>query len=219
MRKSAALFCILLATCAASAGAQAVPSATARHLSITAGGTASVFQPSYSGDWAAETVPVSPCYPNSVCNPVANRSPYPLFGIGAYVDLRFTHWIQLEAEGRWMRYNQNNPTGTTNGGIYFDNYLVGPRVPLHRIWKANPYAKALVGYGKMNLGYYPGLCSGDCVAAGRFTALAFGGGADIKLTRRVSLRALDVEYQYWPQWGNSSLAPYGVSVGVGYRIF
>ena len=180
---------------------------------------ASLFQPSYAGDWSAETAPPTPCATGSVCSPVSNSSPYGLFGVGAYVDVRFTRWIQLEAEGRWMRYNQYNPTATSGGGIYFDNYLVGPRVPLRRIWKANTYAKALVGYGKMNMGFYPGLCYGDCIASGRFTALAFGGGADIKLTRRISLRAFDAEYQYWPQWGNSSLSPYGVSMGIGYKIF
>jgi hypothetical protein len=54
---------------------------------------------------------------------------------------------------------------------------------------------------------------------GRFTDIAFGGGADIKLTRRISLRAFDVEYQYWPAWGNSTLSPYGASMGVSYRVF
>ena len=56
-------------------------------------------------------------------------------------------------------------------------------------------------------------------AHGRFTALAFGGGVDLKLTKRISLRAVDVEYQYWPLWGNSTLSPYGASMGIGYKIF
>jgi len=54
---------------------------------------------------------------------------------------------------------------------------------------------------------------------GRFTDIAFGGGLDIKLTRKISLRAMDAEYHYWPSWGNTKLLPYGVSVGVGYKIF
>jgi hypothetical protein len=219
MRRSVALFCILLAAGAVSAGAQVVPSATARHISITAGGMASLFQPSYAGDWVSQTTPPSTCTTSTVCSPISNPGPFGLFGVGAYVDVRFTHWIQLEAEGRWLRFNQYNPTGTTNGGIYQDNYLVGPRVPLHRVWKANTYGKVLVGYGMMNLGFYPGLCYGTCIASGRFTNLALGGGADIKLNRKFSLRVVDVEYQYWPQWGNTSLSPYGVSMGVGYKIF
>jgi hypothetical protein len=63
------------------------------------------------------------------------------------------------------------------------------------------------------------LCTGQCEATGRFTAVAFGGGADIRLNRRFSLRAFDAEYQYWPTWGNSSLSPYGVSMGIGYKVF
>jgi hypothetical protein len=42
---------------------------------------------------------------------------------------------------------------------------------------------------------------------------------DIKLTKRISIRAIDVEYQEWPRWLNSSLYPYGASVGIGYKVF
>jgi hypothetical protein len=212
MRRSVVLFCILLAAGTASAYAQAVPAATARHVSITAGGMASLFQPSFQGDWQAETVPPTYCYPTSVCAPVSAASPFGLFGVGAYVDVKFTRWIQIEAEGRWLRFNQYQ-------NIHQDNYLIGPRVPIHRFWKAEVYGKALIGYGSMDLGVYPGLCTGQCEATGRFTAVAFGGGADIRLNRRFSLRAFDAEYQYWPTWGNSSLSPYGVSMGIGYKVF
>jgi len=214
MRRSVALFCILLTAAAASAAAQVVPAAIGRQISITAGGMGSLFQPSFQGDWDTA------CSTLVLCQPVSNRSQSGLFGVGAYVDVKFTRWIQLEAEGRWLRFNQYNPTLTTGGGIYEDNYLIGPRVPIVHVWKASVYGKALVGYGNMNLGSYPGYCpTGACVASGRFTDIAFGGGADIKLTRRITLRAFDAEYQYWPQWGASSLSPYGVSVGVAYRVF
>lgn len=220
MRKPACLFCILLVAGTASVYAQAVPSAAARHFSITAGGMASLFQPSFQGDWLAQTNPVSLCTQNSVCAPVSNPSPFGLFGAGAYVDVRFTRWIQIEAEARWLRFNQYNPTEPLGGGIHQDNYLIGPRIPIHRFWKATVYGKALVGYGSMDLGLYPGLCPAvPCEATGRFTTVAFGGGTDIRLTRRISLRAFDAEYQYWPQWASTSLSPYGVSTGVGYRIF
>ena len=54
---------------------------------------------------------------------------------------------------------------------------------------------------------------------GKFTDIAFGGGVDIKLTKRISLRAADFEYQYYPFWGNTTLSPYGASVGMSYKIF
>ena len=189
MRRSfAALFCILLATAALSTHAQVVPAATGRGLSITVGGLASAFQPDYAGGGVAATS--------------SNR----LYGIGTYVDVRFTRWFQVEAEGRWLRFNQYV-------NINQDNYLIGPRLPIPHahFWRATPYAKVLVGYGKMNFEFNE--------AHGRFTDIAYGGGVDIKLTRRISIRAIDFEFQQWPKWLNSSLAPYGASVGVGYKIF
>ena len=187
-RTFAAFFCILLATAALSTRAQVVPAATGRGLSITAGGLASAFQPDYEGGAAAATS--------------SNR----LYGIGTYVDVRFTRWFQVEAEGRWLRFNQYV-------NINQDNYLIGPRLPIPHahFWRATPYAKVLVGYGKMNFEYNE--------AHGRFTDIAYGGGVDIKLTKRISVRAIDFEFQQWPKWLNSSLAPYGASVGVGYKIF
>jgi hypothetical protein len=83
-------------------------------------------------------------------------------------------------------------------------------VPLHKFWKATPYAKVLIGVGKMNFNFN--------YATGRFTDIAYGGGVDIAVSKRLSVRAVDFEYQQWPAWLSSSLYPYGVSAGVSYRI-
>jgi hypothetical protein len=186
-RSIVAWLSILLAAAILPAHAQVAPSATARQFSITAGVLASGFQPDYQGGF------------------VAQASPYPLYGAGAYVDVELTRWIQVEAEGRWLRFNALD-------GITESNYLIGPRLPIQRLrfWRATPYAKVLIGYGKMNFEYNYG--------TGRFTDIAYGGGVDIKLTKRISARG-DFEYQQWPQWLNSSLYPYGASVGIGYKIF
>jgi hypothetical protein len=179
------LFCILFA--AGAARAQVVPSATSGHLSLTAGGLASVFQPDYAGFGVAQTAP--------------NR----LYGIGAFVDVRFSRWFQVEGEGRWQRFNEFE-------GINQDNYLIGPRLPIHRFQflHATPYVKVLGGMARMNFE--------DNDAWGRFTDIAYGGGVDFRLTKRFSARG-DFEYQQWPKWLTSSLYPYGASVGVGYKIF
>jgi len=172
-------FCILLFAAAAS-NAQVVPSASGRGLSLTAGALGSAFQPDYAGAGVEQTSP--------------NR----LYGVGAYVDLRLTRWVQFEGEGRWLRYNQYL-------GITEDNYLIGPRLPIHRFGRATPYAKVLVG-----------LASGSFLA-GHATSLAFGGGVDYRLTKRISVRAIDFEYQRWNV--TPTLYPYGISAGVGYKIF
>ena len=173
--------------------AQVAPSAYDKGISITAGGEASAFQPDYAGFGVPQTA--------------TNR----LYGIGTFVDVKFTPWIQIEAEGRWLNFNQAD-------GIYETNYLIGPRLPIYklRFWRATPYGKVLIGYGRLNFETGNGW--------GRYTALSFGGGLDIKMTRRINLRLPDFEYQSWPSFSEGgaktyNLAPYGLSVGVSYRIF
>jgi hypothetical protein len=185
----------LVAAVALSAYGQVVPSAFAKGLSLRAGGEASVYQPDYTGFGIPEHAPFSNY----------------LYGIGTYVDLKVTPWIQFEAEGRWLRFRQVD-------GIYEDNYLIGPRLPIYR-WHfkhATPYAKVLIGYGKLNFENGNGW--------GRYTQLAYGGGLDIKMSKRINVRLPDFEYQQWLNWteGNGksyNLFPYGVSVGVSYRVF
>jgi Outer membrane protein beta-barrel domain len=169
--------------------AQVVAAATGRQLSISAGGMVSGFQPDYAGGGIAETSP--------------NR----LYGFGAYVDVKFTRWFQVEGEARWLKLNQL-------ANINQSNYLIGPRLPIQKLhfWRATPYAKVLIGLGDMNFEFNE--------ATGRFTDIAYGGGLDVKLTRRISLRAIDFEYQQWPRWiNNQQLFPYGASVGIGYKVF
>lgn len=181
--------------------AQAVESAIGRQFSVTAGGMASIFQPDYVYDsWACS----QPCLTSSAWYPVAQTGTQPLLGVGAYVDLKFTRWVQIEAEGRWLRFNQY-------AGVNEDNYLIGPKVPVFQMGRTTAYAKVLGGYSNMVFGTGNG--------NGKFSALAFGGGVDMRLTKRITLRAADFEYQYWPAWGNSSLSPYGASMGIGYRFF
>jgi opacity protein-like surface antigen len=193
-RLNVLLSSILFVATAASLGAQTLPSATSRQLSVTAGGIASIAQPDYFGKWSS----TAPYYP------VAQSSNYPLFGVGAFVDVKFSRWIQLEAEARWLRFNQYTD-------IRQDNYLIGPRVPLYEMGKATLYGKGLIGFSKMNFDTY-----GD---HGTFTTIALGGGVDYRLTKKISLRAIDFEYQDWPKWGNSSLMPYAASAGISYKIF
>jgi hypothetical protein len=191
-RSIPALLFILVAAGTLVARAQVVPSAYNRGISIVAGAEGSAFQPDYAGFGVPQTSP--------------NR----LYGIGTFVDVKFKPWLQIEAEGRWLHYNELD-------GIYENNYLIGPRLPIYRLhfWRATPYGKFLIGYGRLNFE--------DNNGWGRYTALAYGGGLDIKMTSRINLRLPDFEYQQWPKWSEGSpktenLFPYGVSVGVSYRV-
>jgi hypothetical protein len=162
------------------AHAQVVPSATEQQFSITAGALGSAFQPDFT---EAEGVHSSPDY---------------LFGVGAYVDIRFTRWVQIEAEGRWLRFNPNLNFNESN-------YLAGFRLPVHHFGRFTPYAKALYGIGSADF------------LTGRASDLTLGGGVDYRLSKKFSLRAADFEYQRWRT--TPTLTPYGFSVGIGYKIF
>jgi len=171
--------CILFLCAALSLHAQVLPSATSGGLSLDAGALGTAFQPDYAGEGIAQTSP--------------NR----LYGIGAYVDARFSRWVQIEGEGRWLRFNEYL-------GIDQNTYLVGPRVPIHEFRKFTPYGKVMVGLG-----------SGSFLSGQSFV-LAYGGGLDYRLTRRFTVRG-DFEYQRWQI--TPLLYPYGVSAGISYKIF
>jgi hypothetical protein len=190
-----AMLLVLAASTTRLAQAQAEYSASEKHISAAVGGTISIFQPDFAGNY-------SPIPPH---NALAGTSPYPLIGLGVYLDVKLAHWVQLEVEGRRLRFDQYNH-------IYEDNYLAGGRVPICRLWKAGIYGKVLGGFSKMQF-------SGDPGNHGRVTDIAFGGSADIKMTRRITLRAIDFEYQHMSARHFANFSPYGASVGIAYRLF
>ncbi|HUX44265.1 MAG TPA: outer membrane beta-barrel protein [Terracidiphilus sp.] len=191
MRRTAwVVWVVLLCAGSVTARAQVAPAATQSRIAVTAGGMGSAFQPDYAGGG------------------IAQASPNRLFGMGAYVDVRFRRWVQLEAEGRWQRLNQFHE-------IHQDNYLIGPRIPIGTYFgRVTPYGKVLFGMTHMNFEYGEATCT--C------WTIAYGGGEDVKLNDRWRLRAVDFEYQQLPNWyqlQNSQLHPYGVSMGISYRVF
>jgi hypothetical protein len=175
-----ALICVALTYSTFSAHAQVVPSATSRSFTVDAGGLGSMFQPDYAGEGIAQTSP--------------NR----LYGVGAYVDARFSRWVQIEAEGRWLRFNQYL-------GIDENSYLIGPRIPIKTFHRLTPYGKVLVGSGTGSF------------LSGQSFVISYGGGVDYRLSRKFTLRAFDFEYQQWNV--TPTLWPYGGSVGLSYKIF
>jgi Outer membrane protein beta-barrel domain len=164
--------------------AQVAPAATKSGLSLSAGAEGSVFQPDYAGN----------------SNPNELTSPERLYGVGAYVDARFTRWVQIEAEGRWLQFNEYQ-------GIGENTYMIGPRVPICEFHRWSPYGKFLVGWGSGAGGWL----------TGRAGTYAFGGGVEYRLSHRITIRPFDFEYQRWQV--NPTLWPYGGSAGLSYRIF
>jgi len=187
MRRSIlAFFCIASSLAIVSAHAQVAPAATRNTFSLSAGGLGSLVQPDYAG------------------NGIAQTSPQRLYGAGAYVDAHFNRWVQIEAEGRWLHFNQYYPPGSLTG-IDENTYLIGPRIPITTFHKVTPYGKFLFGLGN------------GTFLSGNVLVLAYGGGVDYRLTRRFTVRAFDFEYQQWRV--APTLYPYGGSVGISYKIF
>ena len=177
------LFCLVFVSASALASAQVGPSGIHRGFLLNAGGEASTFQPDYDGN---------------IRNGATESSPYRLFGPGAYVDARFTRWIQIEAEGRWLRFNEFENIGQST-------YLIGPKVPIVEFHRWTPYGKFLIGWG-----------SGAGWLSGKATVLTYGGGVDLKLSRSFTVRPFDFEYQDWRT--TPAIWPNGFSAGISYRI-
>ena len=136
--------------------------------------------------------------PDYAGNGIPQSNPQRLYGIGTYVDDDITRWIQIEAEGRWLNWKQY-------AGVDENTYLIGPRVPIIQYKRFKPYGKFLIGMG------------GGSFLTGRTTVMAFGGGLDVRLSNKITLRAFDYEFQDWRV--GAKLIPSGGSVGVSYCIF
>ncbi len=124
-------------------------------------------------------------------------------GIMGFIDADTGHHFGIEAEGRWLEFHQ-----TAN--VHVETYLGGLRYHFN-MKRFQPYAKGLVGVGDFNFPYG--------YAYGSYLVVAPGAGVDYRLSHRWSLRAVDFEYQYWPQFTYGAMSSAGISTGIRYRIF
>ena len=126
-----------------------------------------------------------------------------MLGVTAFVDVDTIRHFGFEGEGRWLVFNQTESVTTAT-------YLAGPRVHMS-VGKFQPYAKGLVGVGEFNFPYN--------LARGSYLVVGPGGGVDYRLSKKVSLRIADFEYDYWPQFTFGAMKSYGISSGIRVRIF
>ena len=125
-------------------------------------------------------------------------------GIMVYGDIDFNRHIGVEALYR-------NVSLITPRDIGENHFMVGPRFHLERGIFA-PYAKVLIGRSTINFqqGYNVTAYSNSYLSYG------LGGGLDIHATRHINIRAIDFEYQRWPNFPPHGLTPYGASIGAAY---
>jgi hypothetical protein len=126
-----------------------------------------------------------------------------MLGYSAFVDADTKRCVGLEAEGRWLEYHQR-------ANVHAESYSIGARYHLD-FGRWQPYAKALVGFGDFNFPYN--------YAQGRYFTATAGGGLDYHWRRRVYIRAVDFEYQDWPQFTYGAMNSVGVSVGLRVRFY
>ncbi len=120
-----------------------------------------------------------------------------------FVDIDSRSPFGIEAEGRWAEWKKT-------ADVHTETYSIGPRY--HRnIGNFQPYGKGLVGFGHFNFPYN--------LATGSYLIVTVGGGLDYRLRHRISIRAADIEYQYWPQFTYGAMSSFSVSAGIRVRVF
>jgi opacity protein-like surface antigen len=127
-------------------------------------------------------------------------------GVSGFIDFDFTPHLGLEGAVHYIAL-------VTPQDLAENTFLIGPRYVWHK-GRFSPYGKLLGGRGDLAIQETqdnPGKYSGN------YFAYAFGGGLDIDVTRHIIVRAIDFEYQQWPNLGNG-LTPTVITIGAAYRF-
>lgn len=120
-----------------------------------------------------------------------------------YADVHPQWRVGFEGEARFLRFH-------TLEHVTESNYIGGVRVLALKSHNVELYGKFLAGMGRITLPFDQ--------AHGSFLAFVPGGGIDFALSHYVTLRAIDFEYQHWPQFPYGSFSPYGISSGIRVRV-
>jgi hypothetical protein len=131
-------------------------------------------------------------------------------GYGFYADLDVRRHLGLEFD--FHQLSGPNPV------LYERTYEIGPRFlyPIHD--RFIPYAKAMYGRGVFNFAGTDSSGNAVQVANLAYNLYTVGGGLDIKTIRGLNIRAIDCEYQTWPNFPPHGLTPAVFSFGVAYHF-
>jgi opacity protein-like surface antigen len=133
-------------------------------------------------------------------------------GLTLWLDWRIPHMpskldgLGLEFEGRDINY----ATPSYLPGHRMTTGLAGPMYEWRRQGRVRPFAKYLIGIGNLD---FPNPSN---YQQDTRTIYAPGGGVDVRLLSRLSVRG-EYEYQFWHAiFGPRDLTPQGFTVGVVY---
>jgi hypothetical protein len=175
------------------AHAQDIPAATRGDLEV--GGTLSAANPNLTGLLVGH-------------NGQYSTNQY-LYGGSIYANFNVVNHISLTAQFDYPDYH-------TPQDFLEKSYMVGFRY-IQPTGRYVPYGKVLVGLGSVSYDrpvdwiIVPG-------TPGSYTAVAFGGGLDIRLAHKLVVRAIDYQYEDWLGFPGGSIHPSILSVGIAYRI-
>lgn len=95
-----------------------------------------------------------------------------------------------------------------------NSYMIGPRYRFP-FGHFNLYAKGMAGYGNFrvletqdNQGQYTGY----------YFAYGLGGGLEYRASEHIVIRAIDVDWQKWPNYAKDGLTPIVYTFGVAYHF-
>lgn len=106
------------------------------------------------------------------------------------VAFHFSRWFAVA--GEIGGYEASDARGSGRS-LVLTTYTVGPRLSLRTDSRLTPFAEGLVGGGHASGTLYTG--AGGLGSNSAFVAMA-GGGIDIRVSRRVAIRALQADYLF-----------------------
>ena len=109
-----------------------------------------------------------------------------LNGGSASIAYNANHWLSGVAD--FGGYHSNNILGTGVDGT-LSTYLFGPRISYHRDSRITPFGQVL--FGVAHIGGSNGLAFST---SNNSFAMTVGGGVDVKISRRFSIRPAQVDY-------------------------
>ena len=150
-------------------------------------GFASLFAVAAQAQEERKTIDVFAGYSYVRDNPSTPRAnSFSLNGGNASVAYNFKNWLSGVAD--FGGYHSNNILGTGVDGT-LSTYLFGPRISYHRDSRITPFGQVL--FGVAHIGGSNGLAFST---SNNSFAMTVGGGVDVKISRRFSIRPAQVDY-------------------------
>jgi outer membrane immunogenic protein len=121
--------------------------------------------------------------------PAGDCGCFAMNGGSGWIGINFSHSLGIVGE---IAGQHASNTSSTGADLTLTSYLAGPRYTWGRAHHFAPFAQALLGGAHASGSLAPG-SSGLAGSANAF-ALTAGGGLDVRLTRRIALRAFEADY-------------------------